>query len=271
MSRKDTPERGREGRNVMSTVQFNRVSSFRGVRVVYTTRSKCRSWIVAFHAATFLDLAREVVGGRLRVWVAVFLAALAERLGGGGGVASNGDNEDLADKTLTSGFPVRSLTSEWTWSKSFVSGTSSESTAVSAGEFSRLSSASTRSKSTRVPPLAPEEVREDDLRRCFVARVGTLKRPDDKGASDEDTWFVGGGTLEGSPGSMSTGGERVESTKGEELGSEMPSGESEPLALRARLVRRLGLASSAAWGDSGSISLALRFLRIRPPVTGSYR
>jgi hypothetical protein len=44
-----------------------------------------------FHAVTLLDLAREVVGGRLRAWVVVFLVALAERLGGGGGVDPNGD------------------------------------------------------------------------------------------------------------------------------------------------------------------------------------
>ena len=112
---------------------------------------------------------------------------------------------------------------------------------------------------------------EDDLRRCFIARVGTLKRSgDDEGDSDEDTWPVGG-TLEGTSRPMSRGGEGVESTEGEVLGSVVLSGESGVLALRARLVRRLGLASSAAWRDSGSISLALRFLRIRPPVTGSYR
>ena len=112
---------------------------------------------------------------------------------------------------------------------------------------------------------------EDDLRRCFVARVGAFKRSgDDEGDSDEDTWLVGG-IVAGASRSMSKGGEGVESSEGEELGSVVLSGESGPLALRARLVRRLGLVSSETWGDSGSISLALRFLRIRPPVTGSYR
>lgn len=194
-----------------------------------------------------------------------FLVALAERLGGGGGVDPSGDKEDLTERESTSSFSVGSLTC----SNTFASGTSSESTAVSAGEFSRLSSASTPSDSTRVPPLAPDEVTEEDLRRCFVARAGTLKRSgDDEGDSDGDAWLVGG-TLEGSSRSMSTGGERVESTEGEELGSVVLSGESEPLVFRVRFVRRLGLDSSTSWGESGSISLALRFLRIRPPVTGS--
>jgi hypothetical protein len=195
----------------------------------------------------------------------VFLVALAERLGGGGGVDPNGDREDLGEVISTSSFSDRSLTC----SNTFVSGASSESTAVSAGEFSRLSSASTPSDSTRVPPLAPEEVREEDLRRCFVARVGTSKRSGgDEGESDGGAWFVGG-TLEDSSRSMSTGGERVESTGGEEVGSVVLSGESEPLVLRVRFVRRLGLGSSADWRESASNSLALRFLRIRPPVTGS--
>jgi len=241
-------------------------SSAHDVRLDYTTRSKSQLRIIVFHAATLLDLDREVVEGRPRAWVAVFLVALEERLGGGGGVDSNGDKEDLADRTSTPGFSVKSLTC----SNTLVSGTSSESTAVSAGEFSRLSSASAPSESTRVPPLAPEEVMEEDLRRCFVARMGTLKRSgDDEGDSEGDTWLGGGtleGTLEGTSWTMSTGGEGVGSTKGEEMGSVVLSGE---LALRARLVRRLGLASSVAWEESGSISLALRFLRIRPPVTGS--
>ena len=192
----------------------------------------------------------------------VFLVALAERLGGGGGVDSKGDKEDLGEMISTSGFSVKSLACL----NIFVSSTSSESTAVSAGEFSRLSSASAPSDSTRVAPLAPEEVTEEDLRRCFVARVGTLTRSGDD--PDEDASFVGG-TLGAPSRSMSTGGERVESTEGEELSSAVLSGESEPLVLRVRFVRRLGLGSSAAWRESGSISLALRFLRILPPVTGS--
>lgn len=195
----------------------------------------------------------------------VFLVALAERLGAGGGVVSNGDKEDLGERISTSNFSVKSLTC----SNTFVSCASSGSTAVSAGEFSRLPSASTPSDPTRVPPLAPEEVREEDLRRCFVARAGTLERSGDGERGSEGGAWVAGGTLEGSSRSMSTGGERMESTEGGGLGSMVPSGELEPLALRARFVRRLGLGSSAAWRESGSISLALRFLRIRPPVTGS--
>lgn len=195
----------------------------------------------------------------------VFLVALAERLGGGGGVDPNGDKDDLGERILAPNFSAKSLTC----SNTFVSSTSSESTAVSAGEFSRLSPASTPSDSTRVPPLAPEEVTEEDLRRCFVARVGALKGSgNNERDSDKDASLVGG-TVEGLSRSMSTDGERVESTEGEELDSVMLSGETEPLALRVRFVRRLGLGSSAAWEESWSISLALRFLRIRPPVTGS--
>ena len=223
------------------------------------------------HAATLLDLDREVVGGRLRDWVVGLLMDLAERLGGGGGVDSNGDKAELTDKASASSLSAESLTWEWTFSNTLASGVSSESTTVSAGEASRLSPASTPSESTRVTPLTPEEVMEDDLRRCFVARVGTFKRSgDDEGDSDEDTWLVDG-TLEDGSRSTSTGGERMESTEGEEMGSVVLSVESETLVLRARFVRRLGLISSITWGNSGSISLALRFLRIRPPVTGSYR
>ena len=180
---------------------------------------------------------------------------------------SSGDSEDLTDGVLSSSFSAKSLT----WSNNFASGASSESTAVSAGEFSRLPSAPAPSESTRVPPLAPDEVTEEDLRRCFVARMGAPKRSGDvERDSDEDAWLVGG-TLEDSSTSMSTGGERVGSIEGEVMGSVVFSGEPDPLVLRTRLVRRLGLDSSAAWGESNSISLTLRFLRIRPPVTGSYK
>ena len=106
MSNGDTPGRGRGREDV---VQYN-ISGLRSTGFDYTTRSKRGSWIVVFHAATLLDLEREVGGVRLRVWITVFLVALAERLGGGGGVASSGDKEELTDKTSTSNFSVRSLT-----------------------------------------------------------------------------------------------------------------------------------------------------------------
>lgn len=239
---RDTPG-GRKKRRKMG--RYN-LSGFFVPRVDHTTPSKWRLWITVFHVTTFLDLDREAVGGRLRVWVVGFLVALAERLGGGGGVDSNGDREELTERASGSRFLGRSLTLECTCSNNLASGTSSESTAVSVGEFSRLSSAPTPSESTRVTPLTPEEVMEEDLRRCFVARVGALKRSgDDEGDSGEDTWSSAG-ALGDVPRSMSTDGERVESTGGGELSSVALSGESEALALRARLVRRLGLASSVA-------------------------
>jgi len=189
MNSRGTAEGGRRRKDV---VQYNlsgflRSTWFREVarRVLNGVRGLSRAM---FHAATLLDLDREVVGGRLRVWVVVLLMDLAERLGGGGGVDSNGDKAELTDRASTSSFLVESPTWERTFSKTLASGASSESTAVSAGEASRLSPASTPSESTRVTPLTPEEVMEDDLRRCFVARVGTFKRSgDDEGDSGEDT------------------------------------------------------------------------------------
>ena len=65
-----------------------------------------------FHAATLLDLDREVAGARLRVCVADLLMDLAERLGGGGGVDSNGDKAELTDRASTSSFSAESLTWE---------------------------------------------------------------------------------------------------------------------------------------------------------------
>ena len=159
--------------------------------------------------------------------------ALAERLNGGEGVVSTGDEEDLVGGPSTSNFSAGSLARDWACSDAFSSETSSGSTAVSAGEFSRLSSVSTASESTRVLPPAPEEVMEGDLSRWFVVRMGALKRSgNDEGDSGKDTWFVGS-TLASR--SASTGGEGGESSEGGELGSVV---DSESLALRARFVRR---------------------------------
>lgn len=139
------------------------------------TRSKCRLWVVAFHAEAFLDLDLAGAEGRLMIWVVVFLV-LAERLGGGGGgVGSTGDREDLVDEAWTSGASAGSLARGRTCSDTFLLETSSGSTTVSAGVVSRLSSVSTASESTRVP-LAPEEVMEGDLSWWIVDRMGGLKR-----------------------------------------------------------------------------------------------
>lgn len=86
ISSRDTSEGGRGRRSV---VQYNLLGLLHSTGFVYTARSKCGSWIVVFHVVTLLDLDREAVGALLRVWVVVFLVALAERLGGGGGVVSN--------------------------------------------------------------------------------------------------------------------------------------------------------------------------------------
>lgn len=159
---------------------------------------------------------------------------------------SSGDKEDLVDGTSTFTFPLESLDRERPRSDVLLSGPSSESTAVSAGEFSLLSPVTMVSESTRVRPLAPE-IMEEDLSRWFAVRVEASKRSVDGGDSDEDTRFVGGTLISIS---ISTGGEVMESSEGEELGSVEGSGELEPLALRGRLVRRFGLASSATWEES---------------------
>ena len=178
---------------------------------------------------------------------------------------SSGGNEGLGEGTSGSNILIKVLASGCVSSDILVSGTSSKSTAVSAGEFSRLSPISGISESTRVPLLAPEVV-EKDLSRLFVGRADAFKRSgDNDGGSDEDTRFVCCSLVSGL---TSKGGDGVESGEGEGLGSGV---ESEHLALRGRLVRRFGATSPAIEGESASVSLALRFLRILPPVTGSYR
>lgn len=159
---------------------------------------------------------------------------------------SSGDKEDLVDGTSMFIFPLESLDRERPHSGVLLSGPSSESTAVSAGEFSLLSPVTTVSEPTRVCPLAPE-IMEEDLSRWFAERVEAPKRSVDGGGPNEDTQFVGSMLISLS---ISTGGEAMESSEGEELGSVEGSGELEPLALRGRLVRRFGLASSATWEES---------------------
>lgn len=79
MSSRDTPERGKGGRNVVEYNLLGFIVSRRSWG--HVTRSRFRCGSLPFHVEALLGLDRAVVEGRLAGCVAIFLVALAERLG----------------------------------------------------------------------------------------------------------------------------------------------------------------------------------------------